>query len=133
MKGDKVVITPQSIFNAAWQRFIIEKRLPCVKDRQCAYEHKGNNCAVGAAMTREQLDVIKMCCDEHETADKLAIKHPTWFYGEPDTFYLLQARLHDRLVNFDVSGWKCSHEELKQQYEQVAEEFDLTIPEETNV
>ena len=132
-KEDVVLITPQSIFNAAWQRFIIEKRPPCIKDVQCAYEHNGNNCAVGAAMTREQLNQIKEQGDDHETADNLAIKYPDWFKGEITTFYEIQKSLHDSLVDFDNGLWRYPFETIEKQYREVASTFDLTIPEETDV
>lgn len=124
------MITPQSVFNAAWQRFIVEKRLPCIRGKSCAYEHNGNNCAVGAAMSPEQIEEIKRRHYNDEPVSTLMETFPEWFSGiiSGAEFDTIQRLLHDSLVDFDHGNWRYSLEERENRYRELAAKHNLTIP-----
>lgn len=131
--GDVVLITPQSVFNAAWDRFIVKKQLPCIKGGQCAYEHLGRNCAVGAAMSEEQISILHAKRLENQLVEDLCEWYPEWFEGSIDTFSSLQYDLHDGLADTKTGSWRRDYDARKQRYLEIAAKFNLTIPEETNV
>ena len=122
------MITPQSIFNAAWQRFIVEGRLPCIKEKRCAYSHDGNNCAVGAAMTEDQIQKITEEGIADYMVDDIMDAHPDWFIGEKEAIINLQYHLHDKLVHMDSGSWNRDKEAREDQYRRVAKTYGLEIP-----
>lgn len=122
------MITPQSIFNAAWQRFIVEGRLPCIKDQKCAYSHNGNNCAVGAVMTEEQIQKITEEGLDDNVVDDIIAVYPEWFAGNVNIIPDLQVALHDKLADVSSGKWIVDKETLEQRYKEIAQEYGLEIP-----
>lgn len=122
------MITPQSIFNAAWQRFIIEGRPPCIRRHQCAYSHNGNNCAVGAVMTEEQIQKITEEGLDKNTVEDIIEKHPEWFAGGTEIITDLQYSLHDKLANVENGGWREDKETRELAYREIASMYGLEVP-----
>ena len=117
------------IFNAAWQKFIVEGAPPATEsdDRgcyQCKYLTKdGRKCAVGLCIP-----------DGHElqksgkTLRFLVEENCTDIFNIVGKEISIQRELHDVLSNPYGPDWNYSLEERKQFYTDFAKEFNLTIP-----
>jgi hypothetical protein len=126
-------ITLQQIFDAAWQRFIVEEAEPCTKKIagskvfSCVYRGNGNSrCAVGLVLPDELLDETEDTCMNFR---ELKESFPSFFDIPEDTnLSNFQMNLHDSYVNPFRGDWIDSLKERKEAYLRVAEEYNLTIP-----
>ena len=123
-------ITVQQIFDAAWQKFIVEGAPPALHAGFCAYRTPdGRACAVGLCLP-----------DGHPSTrsgdafDDLIEAYPELF--APDVLALsgesaerFQRWLHDGHVDTYSGTWRNSINERAQAYRQVAKEYGLTVPE----
>ncbi len=125
-------ITAQMIFNAAWQRFIIEKAPPAADFNEdtllfeCKYlTAKGSKCAVGLCIPDEHPAQLSGSCLRH-----LAIVKYTQLFNLSDYESTeLQDNLHDDLMDTITGKWKHDPETMKSKYILTAKRFNLTIPE----
>lgn len=123
-------ITVQMIFDAAWQKFIIEEAPPALAKNDDGFGYKcryltsdGKKCAVGLCIPNgHPLQQSDRC---------LSLLRQT----NPDLFKLtateadsIQDALHDDLVCTTKGEWNYSLQSRKEKYIQVAERFNLTIP-----
>ena len=131
-------ITAQMIFNAAWQRFIIEEAPPAVRQRLpeeskehanylcCYLTPNGRKCAVGLCLPDGHLiqqsnkTLPYLCVGEFHKLFNLSS-------GEQNT---LQSSLHDDLIHKGTGLWLNTLEVRKEQYLRIAKVFNLTIPQE---
>jgi hypothetical protein len=126
-------ITAQMIFNAAWQRFMVEKAEPAVEfdtvknNFSCRYlTNDGKKCAVGLCIPdghpaqRSRLCLMALSNKDHAQLFNLNFEERSF----------LQDALHDDLVDNKTGKWRYSYEYRKDRYEFVAEKFKLTIPQE---
>lgn len=74
-------ITLQSVFNAAWDHFIVKgNRDAAVSQGTCRYiTEKGARCAVGLAFSEEQLNELVRRDETADTPVMLLAKHKSWF------------------------------------------------------
>lgn len=74
-------ITLQSIFNAAWDHFIVKgNRNAAVSAGTCRYiTEKGARCAVGLVLSEEQLGELVRHEETADTVSMLIGKHWSWF------------------------------------------------------
>lgn len=137
MNEERKPISLQDIFDAAWQAFIIDDKLPATTGAGgCSYlTSDGRKCAVG------------LCLPEgHETQNfwgclsELVERHPELFddqmkamkYTDLNEF---QAALHDTLTSHEykqgemIRGWCMSSSHRATIYRVVAKAYNLTIPE----
>lgn len=117
----------QKIFNAAWNRFIVNDNPPSATVWGCKYlTPDGRKCAIG------------LCIPEGHEAQYYIGSFSNLLYNYSDLFpdlidmddeYLneFQERLHDNL-RCGTHGWKFNKEEMKNEYLAVAEDYNLTIP-----
>jgi hypothetical protein len=130
-------ITAQMIFNAAWQRFIIEEAPPAVRQRLpyesnaysnylCSYlTENGRKCAVGLCLPdghiiqQSNKSLPYLCVGEFHKLFNLSS-------GEQNT---LQSSLHDDLIHKGTGQWLDPLEVRKEKYINIAKFFNLTIPE----
>ena len=129
-------ITPQNVFNAAWQAFIVERKRPSIDGSRCVYlNNDGDKCAVGLCIP-----------DGHEaqrftgSVSRLWAKYTNLFedhVNQPvdgtfsdDLWVLTQAQLqlHDSCI--EDGEWKYSPEKMRQTYIDFAQTYKLDIPNE---
>lgn len=123
-------ITAQMIFDAAWQKFIIEEAPPALTKNddgsgyQCRYlTSDGRKCAVGLCIPDGyRLQQSDSCLNF------LWVRHPDLFKLTRDEAENIQDALHDDLVCTTKGVWNYSLQSRKEKYIQVAERFNLTIP-----
>ena len=132
------MITFQSIFDKAWQAFIVEDQPPAAQVvytgtngaviSECAYlTEDGRRCAIGLSLTefpeiegyRGNFSDLVDSDFKIPWADEILEAH----YFTLDSF---QCDLHDELC--DKGEWKFSNAEREAAYRAVAEELNLTIP-----
>lgn len=130
-------ISLQDIFDAAWQAFIVEDRPPAIGyNGACKYlTEDGKKCAVGLVLPDGHPaqgsgclfnglvkgypdlwddDVLALC---DQNSNRQLAKFQWW--------------LHDNMCN--RGGWTQSKPEREAIYRQVAFDYGLTVPGETNV
>lgn len=123
------LITPQSVFNAAWQKFIVEDEEPAAeldehKFYQCTYlTEDGRKCAIGLCLPEGHPAQNALC-----SADVLEENFPELFDDPDGKINDLQLELHDHLMNNRTGEWRLSKEERKARYIKVAKEQGLEIP-----
>lgn len=122
-------ITLQDIFDKAWKKFVVECGEPSTNNGvTCMYrttvDNEVRNCAVGLALSDEQINQIK----GNPTFSALYDCQPDWFDINTklslDTF---QNRLHDDLIRF--LGKPRYIEDIRNQYLLVAKDYNLKVPE----
>jgi hypothetical protein len=128
-------ITPQSVFNAAWKKFVLEDNPPATEKVDdgddsyfgCRYlTENGQRCAVGLCIPDDH-----DCLSSGSPVSVLAHRHDELFEG----YYRwneLQADLHDSMIERDTGKWSedfNSRQKRKDHYAQVAQNHNLTIPE----
>lgn len=120
-------ITPQAVFDAAWQAFVVGNRKPAQEmDKagfwSCEYITKtGRRCPFGLLMTASE-------CRENNGTDASGIRaESVRFVG--DNLAALQFDLHDRMCHrgdwapcYDTKAKRAAH------YRTVAAEFGLRVP-----
>lgn len=130
------MITLQSIFNAAWQKFIVEDGEPAAETvidkkgsvwHSCKYLTKdGRKCAVGLELP-DGHESQKEGCD----FSRLVELYPELFDDDvknatKEMLVDFQFSLHD---NLQYKGkWTLNKEDRKQQYIEVAEFYNLKVP-----
>jgi len=132
-------ISLQSLFDKAWQRFVVENRRPGCADGGCRYQTLRKQgvqteecrCAVGWSLPN-----IPEMLESRSGFAQMVETDPFWF--EKDLVYLenksvvlagIQQRLHDKWVNKRDGEW-YSDVDLPKVYRDFAAEFNLKIPEE---
>lgn len=123
-------ISLQDIFDAAWQKFIVEDAPPAVSAQGCCsyLTEDGRKCAVG------------LCIPDGHKAQTIkdigfsGLVHPFPELWADDvmglTFTALdifQNSLHDAHTNY-TGDWTSSKENREQAYRKVAQDYGLTIP-----
>jgi hypothetical protein len=150
-KASSKKLTLQSIFNAAWNWFVVKGGQPaCDNGGSCVYLDPvtKNRCVIGAALTLPQLRAIEKLKDEegvgpaadkNPTASTLVAKFPEWFdTGNmssdkfAETLDCMQYELHDGVtkVNYGDTAtryWRPGVD-LRAEYVAFAESNNLTIP-----
>lgn len=153
-------ITMQKVFDAAWNAFVVQRKPPSVSSEtgSCAYRsYDGSRCAVGLAMTDEQMDLVLRetyydCPGRVANIGYIIEKHPNWFdvpnansarycglfmssdsalAKYVDTFNQLQRDLHDNLITVSrgANGYfGIFPEDLEKRYRQIAFNYNLAIP-----
>jgi len=135
-------ITPQMVFDAAWQAFIVENKPPAVvmdnETTSCTYnDGRGNKCSFGLVMPAKlalsigsNIAITTVMTDHPELFNM-----PTWMVlaqrmGTQDVLVAdtLQGALHDGLVDFNKLTWNLSLEDRKNVYRTIAEKYGFTIP-----
>lgn len=130
------MITLQSIFNAAWQKFIVEDGEPAsetvINNRGCVWHSckyltkDGKKCVVGL-MLPDGHESQKATCD----FSRLVELYPELFDDDvknttPAMLLDFQFSLHDTL---QCKGkWTLNKEDMKQEYIRVAKVYNLTVP-----
>lgn len=117
------MITTQQIFDAAWQKFIIEDAPPASNPNGgCSYlTSDGRKCAVGLCLP-----------DGHKAQEsglfmnELVDNYPELF--DPHIETDIQNLLHDYLVNTNNGEWLYPLKKRMEIYLRVAEQFNLAIP-----
>lgn len=138
-------ITLQQIFNAAWQKFIIEDAPPAhefdVIDRanKCKYKTRdGRRCAIGLSLPEY---LLNDSFDQDRSFNKLVEDIPSLFDekihelwdNEPEAEYRLndfQLKLHDDLINIS-GGWAYTNDKRREKYIEAAKEYNLIVPSQT--
>jgi hypothetical protein len=132
--SDQNPITAQMIFNAAWQRFIIEQAPPAVhkpipsegySNRYlCSYlTEDGKKCAVGLCIPDGH--PIQQC---NTALFYLIAGQYNHLFNLKESENTLQFELHDSLVNSNTGEWTHSLLYRKQAYIEVAKKFSLKVP-----
>lgn len=125
LPADFCPITPQMVFDKAWQKFIIENAPPAYEYGQCRYlTTDGKRCAIG------------LCVPDGHPAQSyigsLAAISELWqeLFDQGSIVLLqkMQTELHDRLVSSNICGWGRSLEWRKELYEEFALENNLKVP-----
>jgi hypothetical protein len=127
-------ITLQDIFNAAWQRYIIEKRGPACAEikgvgRFCVYQTTtGEKCPVGWA-----LPAGHPALSSHEALPRLRHRFPELFAQEihdmdADRLDTFQALLHDKQADVKTGCWIKGNAWLAGSFTKTAKEYGLKIP-----
>lgn len=119
-------VTLQSIFNDAWEAFIVKKKLPCV-DRHgtCYYTRGTNHCAVGWGLPVELREKIGK---SNATFAQVVREHSEYFSEEVlkcDRLGFFQSALHDARIDFSSRHFEPN---LENEYRLVAQMFGLTVP-----
>lgn len=124
-------ISLQDIFNAAWQRFVVEQAQPGHNGRYCAYRGKNDSrCAIGAAIPDELYDPEMEGCQ----FGGIVGKFPDLFDGQirgMDSMELdnFQTELHDYLFyTGDGHRQYPSPDQVEQAYRRVAATYNLEVP-----
>lgn len=132
----------QDIFNAAWQRFVVEENFAAVNDfTSCVYLNEdGDMCAVGCALPQELLD--KLITDGNNTNTsfpQLVFGYKEYFQDDVielakkyDSAVTFQSRLHDNLLEVLGKSDYNSRIMIEGTYRVIANRFGLTVPEETS-
>ena len=127
-------ITAQMIFDAAWQKFIIEEAPPAVREQASSKHHHkylcsyltedGRKCAVGLCipdghpLQQSNVTLPYLCAGEYHKMFNLT--------GEQQN--TLQDALHDDLINKNTGEWNLPLKKRKDAYVEVAQRFNLTLP-----
>lgn len=123
----------QNIFNAAWQRFVVELAKPAIYNGSCQYiTNTSEMCAVGCALPDE---LLKEIVKEHLNGapfSGIVSMYPEYFANDifdyrGDSLNEFQACLHDNIES--LLGQSEHKEEVKDLYMKVAQRFNLTVPE----
>lgn len=126
-------ISIQSIFNAAWQAFIVEGKPPSADDMgSCKYRGpNGGMCAVGLCLP----DGVARRADKSAmTLAAVVRRWPDLFVDElvdlasddESALTRIQLNLHDTLQS--EGQWEYSPSQLRARYERFAKKHNLTIP-----
>lgn len=134
----------QDIFNAAWNRFIVNNGPPAAdKNGDCVYYDPStkNRCAIGAAFNLNQIRELNKYADTTGdsssalTAGQVVDKFPQWFDTGTMTdedfalaLNVLQYNLHDSLMSTKSSKWSATKVDRVKAYKQYAERYSLQIP-----
>jgi hypothetical protein len=126
--------TFQDIFNAAWQKFIIEDGKPArdIESLSCEYLTKdGNKCAVGLVIP-DGHPAQKYFGDFHQlvttdTVDVSDIFDEEIMTAEEHTLIDFQADLHDRISDRN-GNWINTKDAMREHYIRMAEKYHLTVP-----
>lgn len=137
--SEPVPITPQRVFDLAWQEFIVEKAPPAGQPisgagtfaMSCLYlTPEGHKCAIGLALPEGH-----KAQDYSGNVSGLCALYPELFESpERDSSILdeLQAELHDNLMQNNVTKtgveWSYSLEERKRRYIAAAKLYGLKVP-----
>ena len=125
-------ITLQKIFDLAWEHFIVGDGEPAFDEcGGCSYETlDGRKCAVGLALPPHPEGED---CEYEYSFSQVVEKLPQLFDSSVlqityDKLCHFQNMLHDRLINSNTGEWDCPKEDMIASYQEVAEEFGLTVP-----
>ncbi len=126
-------ITLQSIFDKAWQAFVIEKKNPAFRDGRCWYLTPcGRRCAIGLSLPDDVAEKLKskemsfgQVVRENDFCELFDQDVVGRFRSSLDDF---QAMLHDDLVDAFTDGWNRPVEHLRYHYIEAARRYNLTIP-----
>lgn len=132
----------QDIFNAAWQRFVVEEEDGAANDMSsCVYRSEdGNMCAIGCALPQELLDKLIAYGNNTNTSfPKLVLRYKEYFQDDViklaeryTPLVIFQSRLHDNLLNILGNSDYTSRIMIEGTYRVIANRFGLTVPEETS-
>lgn len=124
-------ITLQSIFDKAWQKFIVEKCKPSMNDHTCLYRNPNNGCRCAIGWSLPNISqILDRCCKFSALVeaypfifDAEIVKHAESGRTRLDCF---QESLHDNyaLPNGEWYADIC----LEERYRQVAANYNLTVP-----
>lgn len=150
VKPTPKALSLQDIFNAAWDRFVVNNSAPATdKNGDCAYYDRTtkNRCAVGAAFNLNQIRELDKYANitgdssSALTAGQVVSKFPQWFemgtLTETDfavALDALQFNLHDNLVSSPLAvgnkprKWAVAKADRVRAYKQYAEKYKLQIP-----
>lgn len=135
-------ITLQAIFDAAWEAFIVNDNPPAVEYDYCAYcTTDGRRCAIGLAMTDEQLAIVKEFIEQQVNSnqqpgiDTIIKLYHEWFDlscaatrgAAASKFRYAQISLHDGLLDLNTSKFLSKDIRIKS-YLNFANIFGLTVP-----
>lgn len=123
-------LSPQNVFNSAWQAFIVENKPPCGRRGSsntntllCRYKEGNAACAIGLCLTDEEAEVFS-------NVDLLTGMR-NLNLSEKDYHCLkgLQLELHDKIARWnDGPVWHYNLEQRRTIYERFAERWNLTVP-----
>jgi hypothetical protein len=126
-------ITPQRVFDAAWNAFVIGDAQPARSSAGgCSYRNsKGDKCAIGLLIPDGH-----PAQDAQNSVGKVIDKHPELFgasaleYEGLATLARMQIELHDSisLGNEDDAYWTTTQAERRERYTHFARQHNLTIP-----
>lgn len=129
-------ISLQQIFNAGWQAFIIENKRPSMVPGVSRYlTPDGDKCIVGLCLPDGPMQ------NHLYSFNSLVLLYPELFDSEINALARVpgsklsdfQARLHDDICHWNKrtneAEWLYSLDERKKMYHDVAEKFNLTVPE----
>lgn len=125
-------ITLQRIFDLAWEHFIVGDGEPAWSKAQqrCQYlTDDGRKCAVGLALPEEFSSQtfykgFRSLCENYPKMFDKSVHGALYYLDE------FQRRLHDQLI--EDGEWCYSKEDRRQGYLQVARDFGLTVPGESD-
>lgn len=134
-------ITLQAVFDAAWEAFIVNNKLPAIEDGYCSYcTTDGRKCAIGLVLTDKQVAEISRYGKEHGNEksppiDDIVKAHSDWFdlscgndlATAARKFRAAQINLHDYALAPGTNKFKAK-DELKKVYLEFAENNGLTVP-----
>lgn len=119
------MITLQSIFNLAWQKFVVEKLPPCVDGDVCMYTKGDNHCAIGWSLPA---DALRHLGERSMGFGRVVTHYPKHFH--PDIHHMsyddlneFQSDLHDEIQQ---SGKWITDVEVA--YRNAAAKYSLCIP-----
>lgn len=125
-------LTFQSIFDKAWQKFIVEKCKPAVVDTTCLYYNPDNDCRCAIGWSLPDIPrILDSRCNFSELVedcpfifDAEIIKQAKTDFAYLDRF---QESLHDNYA-LQNGEWTYSDVRLEERYRQVAADYNLTVP-----
>lgn len=123
-------ITPQRVFDAAWQAFIVEDKPPAIgANGRCAYlTEGGSKCAIGLCIPDGH--PAQMASIYADGVSALRRNYPGLFPDDEETLgrlVALQYALHDGLTA-NGRRWRLGKTERERGYRAAADNFGLTIP-----
>lgn len=131
---DWTPITPQRVFDAAWQAFIVEDKLPAAEptEGRCMYlTEDGRKCAIGLCIP----DGHPAQAGPPSGVSGLARSYPGLFPVDlevQEELRVLQYALHDGLIVTNANDlsvrWRYDKTEREVDYRCVAKKLGLTIP-----
>ena len=128
-------ITNQMIFDAAWQKFVVEGAEPAVEFCEieeiyscCYYTEDGRKCAVGLVLP----ETIAKSLDKNVSLGNILHnmgggEHDYRYLFDYDVSGNLQNKLHDGLINKKTGQWDKRFD-IREEYTKVAQKYKLTIP-----
>lgn len=130
-------ISLQSIYNKAWAEFIVGDGQPGfdIVQHCCTYKDaNGNKCAIGLDLpeghpAQQSKQTLAGLAEKYsDLFDDQIVSMPQSIDGE-EKLIDFQFSLHDNLIDYQTGQWKFTKDERRQRYIEVAQKFNLTIPE----